>query len=273
MEKPKYLVIPAAGLGTRMRTVKPELPKELLPLGGKPVIQYAVEEGMDAGISDIVVVIRSGKEIIRDCLQGRWRHPSWSDEAVAGLGAIRKQCCIEYLYQDRPAGVGDAIALAADVVGAHNFAVIYPDNIYLPAPGALATLAAIREKYDCDVTAMTEVDATTAGTISHTGRVDASPVGERLYRIERVLRPGREAFQRRTARELRTWSFAIYGPHLFSYLEQSRAISEDEELGDGDAANLLIRERTLLGYHLPGEVYDVGLPAGYESCRQALRIR
>ena len=64
-EEPEYLIIPAAGRGTRMIEINPDLPKEMLPIGNKPAIQYAVEEGITAGIRNIIIVINRHKEIIR----------------------------------------------------------------------------------------------------------------------------------------------------------------------------------------------------------------
>ncbi len=70
-DTPRYLIIPAAGLGTRMRTLSPDLPKELLSIGGKPAIQYAIEEGIAAGIEKIVIIISDQKEIIRQVFQDK----------------------------------------------------------------------------------------------------------------------------------------------------------------------------------------------------------
>jgi UTP--glucose-1-phosphate uridylyltransferase len=98
MNRPRFLVIPAAGKGTRMKPVDPHLPKEFLPIGSKAAIRDTLEEGLDAGIEHFVIILSREKEPLR-------RH--LSNSALP----------ITYLYQERPLGESDAIALAESVVG------------------------------------------------------------------------------------------------------------------------------------------------------------
>ena len=97
--EPRYLIIPAAGLGKRMRTVNPDLPKELLPVGHKPAIQYAVEEGLSAGIQKIVIVISRQKEIIRQYFEDPEFSRKIYPRASGELENISKRCSFSFLYQ------------------------------------------------------------------------------------------------------------------------------------------------------------------------------
>jgi len=98
------LVIPAAGLGTRMRHVHPGLPKELLPLAGKPAVQYAVEEGMDAGIRRIVLIVSRAKEIVRRYFEDEDFSRQLYPGARQDLVRIRERCELTFLYQKEPLG-------------------------------------------------------------------------------------------------------------------------------------------------------------------------
>ena len=118
------MIIPAAGYGTRMREIAGTGCKELLPVGGRPAIQYALEEALAAGISNVGIVIREGKEEIRDFILR-------SDATVN----LRKRLDIHFLYQRRMNGECGAILAASDMVSDRPFLVHYPDNIVTGIPG------------------------------------------------------------------------------------------------------------------------------------------
>ncbi len=254
-EEPFYLVIPAAGLGKRMKAVNPDLPKEMLPAGSKPAIQYAVEEGISAGIGNIIIVINQQKEIIR----------KYFEDKILGANAF--PCSVTFLYQAYPIGESDAIYLAKDVVGDHSVAIIYPDNLYFPAPGALMSLKTAFKKYKTDVIALMEVNDENAKGISNSGKADIEPFKDNVYRIKRFHQKGEGHYKLRFQEELRTCGIMISGPHIFDYIERAHgSIKEDEEFTDTPVRMLILKERELLGCRLPGTVFDIGNPAGYELC-------
>jgi UTP--glucose-1-phosphate uridylyltransferase len=261
-EEPLYLIIPSAGLGKRMKSVSPEMPKEMLPVGNKPAIQYAVEEGLSAGIKNIVIIINRQKEIIRKYFEDRtFRHTLYpfAHEEIEG-------CSITFLYQRGPIGESDAISLAEDVVGSHASAIIYPDNIYFPAPGALKILKAVFGKYQTDVVALMEVTDENPLELGNSGRVDLSPLGADIFRIERFYPKGEGHFVPRFKGELRTCGITISGPHIFEYIKRARALVQDDEFTDVPVRSLMMVEKGLLGYRLPGMLFDIGNPKGYELC-------
>ena len=239
MNRPHFLIIPAAGKGTRMKPVNPHLPKELLPIGSKAAIEYALEEGLDAGIEHFIIILSRDKETIRSHL---------STSALS----------ITYLYQQRPLGESDAISVAESVVGNHPLAIIYPDNLYLPAPGALKLLTETFHRHSLDVIGLSAVTRENAPKISNSGRVDLSQETENLYRIKRFVPKGQGHFKPRFTRELRACGMMVTGAHIFDAIGRTRPTVSSGEFTDEPVRSLLLKEKGLLGYRLPGTVFDIG---------------
>ena len=246
-DKPRALVIPAAGRGTRMKVVDPDLPKEMLPIGPKPAIQYAVEDGVDAGIEQIIIIISRAKETIREHFS-RLAFP------------------VTFRYQNEPRGEADAIALAEHAVESYPIAIMYPDNVYIPAPGALRRLTRTFEQHGTDVLALTLVTEENEMSAADTGKVDLTAMAADLYRILGFFPKGRGHFRRRFTQELRACGIGIFGPHIFDAIRRARNTVTQDEFTDQPVRDLLLKERGLLGVRLPGEVFDTGDPEGYKRC-------
>ena len=230
-----------------MKVVDPRQPKELLPVGSKPAIQYTLEEGIDAGVERFFVVISEQKEIIRRRLS-------------------RQASPITYLYQQQPRGEIDAIALAGPLLEGCDFGIIYPDNLYLPAPGALKRLVQAYDKYARDVVALSPVNRRNAGDTSNSGRVDLSHLEGDIYRVLRLHEKGPGPFALRFPQELRACGMMVTGAHFFDAVRQVRPDSSEGEFTDGPVRSMILEKRGLLGVRLPGCVFDIGNPAGYASC-------
>lgn len=262
---PRYLIIPAAGLGTRMRVVNPDLPKELLPVGQKPAIQYAVDEGVSAGINNIIIIISRKKEIIRQYFEEsstvKKLFPSFSEEILQ----TNEKCSFTFFYQKELSGEADAISYAGDIAAGHSVAKIYPDNIYFPAPGALAFLKSF-ESYGPDISGLINVSRDNAAGYSNSGRVDVTPVKDPIYKIERFHKKAGGNFTLRFKEELRTCGISIFGPHLFEYIEKARGTVREGEFTDGPVIESILMDRDIYGCRLPGTIYDIGNPAGYRMC-------
>ena len=256
---PEFLIIPAAGLGTRMKEVNPHLPKEMLPVDNKPAIQYAVEEGISAGIKNIIAVINRDKEVLRQYLENRYR----------GATSIS----VNFIYQEKPLGESDAIGLARDIVGNNSVAVIYPDNVYLPAPGALRTLIPVYNKHKKDVVALAKVDPDIVHTLSNAGRVDIVPLNNSLFNICKFIPKGDGSFIPRYDNELRACGIYISGPHLFDHIEMMRSTISEEEFTDYPVRSSILKDRGMLGCLLAGTVFDIGNPKGYQLCLQYVKAR
>lgn len=246
-DPPSYLVIPAAGLGTRMKLVYPWLPKEMLPIGAHPAIYYALQQARHAQIEHTVVILNRGKQIVRRYLE-------------------QQQLDITVCYQDALTGEADAIALVEPVVGNHSLAILYPDNIFLPAPGALKILGRVYAERGSDVVALSPVTEANEFAFSNSGRVDLEPVDDTTFRVLRGLPKGPGHFQRRYEREWRTCGMMVTGPHVFEIIHRARADFRQGEFTDEPIRNLIARERGLLAVRVPGAVFDIGNPDGYRHC-------
>ncbi len=246
-DPPRYLVIPAAGLGTRVKLVYPWLPKEMLPLGAHPAIYYALQEARDAHIDHVVVILNRGKQIVRRYLE-------------------QQELDVTVCYQDALTGEADAIALAESVVGNHSLAILYPDNIFLPAPGALKMLGRVYCERQSDVVALSLVTETNEFAFSNSGRVDLESIDDTTFRVLGGLPKGPGHFERRYETEWRTCGMMVTGPHIFDVIHRARAEVGQGEFTDEPIRDLLVRERGLLGVRLPGTVFDIGNPDGYRHC-------
>jgi UTP--glucose-1-phosphate uridylyltransferase len=156
-------VIPAAGMGTRFLPATKAVPKELIPLVDKPAIQYAVEEAVAAGITDILVITGRGKSGIEDHFD---RSPeledllrtSGKDAELNQLRAITGLANIHFIRQGEPRGLGHAVGMARQHVGQETFAVMLPDDIIHPEAGILGGMLLAHERTGGSVLCLKKVD-------------------------------------------------------------------------------------------------------------------
>ena len=155
-----------------MRKVSGSTPKEMLLIGGNPAIFFAIEEGFSAGINNFSIIISPAKEIIREFLSNPDFAKKTFPTIASRLREIRGKSRFAFFYQNEPRGEIDAISLCREILKPdESVAIIYPDNIYLPAPGALIELIQAFEKLNGDIIALTEVKRDDR-TTSNAGRVD-----------------------------------------------------------------------------------------------------
>ena len=262
-----YLVIPAAGLGTRMRTVDPTLPKEMLPVGDKPVIHYAVMEGLAAGIKEIIIIINKKKEMIRRYFEDRGFRDRLYPSSEKEISEIGRRCSICFTYQESPLGESDAISLTEKIVGDNSMAVIYPDNIYFPSPGALNTLASVFRRYGNDISALMKVTEKNNEGISNSGRLETDDTSNGIFHITKVLPKGAGIFIPHFKGEIRTTGISIYAPGFFEILRRARKTVEEGEFTDFYTRKIIIEEKRYIGCLLPGTIFDIGNPTGYRLCQ------
>ncbi|MDY7001529.1 MAG: sugar phosphate nucleotidyltransferase [Thermodesulfobacteriota bacterium] len=270
----RHIVIPAAGLGSRMRKVSPKTPKELLPVAGRPAIQYAVDEAVSAGILSIIIILREDKNDIR-----RWFEDSdFAKRAYPDAGEqIEKNraCSFTFLYQESPRGECDALALAWDALGDAPFAVFYPDNI--PARvGALKIVRRAFEKTGLDTVALTRVPDHDSPGVSDSGRVDLAlnPEEKDLFYVRRFWPKGPGGFVKRFPAELRTCGIYAALPHYFDFIAKTDSARMPGELTDGKVRRLMLaRGLSFAAAPLPDPVFDVGNPEGYARCLEALFLK
>ena len=253
-------VIPAAGLGTRFLPITKSVPKELLPILDKPMIQYVVEEAAEAGIQQIIVVTAPGKESVAGYFQAQpaleqhlaetgameWLEPV---RHVSDLGRV------SFVVQERPLGLGHAVLTAREAVGEEPFAVILPDDIIAHSPGVIAQMLNVSQRFGGGVIA---VEPSPWEVIHNYGVVDAEPVVERVQRVHRLAE--------KPPRQEAPSNLAIVGryvlpPEIFDCLERTPPGAKGE-IQLTDALALLLESHNLYAYEFKGTRYDGGTPLG-----------
>ena len=253
-------VIPAAGLGTRFLPVTKAVPKELLPLFDKPLIQYAVEEAVRSGIEEIILVTSEDKEPLERYFQP---HPQLeeslqgkvSPEMLEQVEQLGKLARVSIVRQQQPLGLGHAVLTAREQVGDEAFAVILPDDVVFHKTPALAQMLEVYHRRGDGVIAVEEVPPE---RVSSYGVIDPEALSESEYRIRGLVEkpPPEEA-----PSNLAIVGRYILPPAVFHALERTTPGAKGEiQLTDGLA--LLLESHHLFAYKLNGERHDGGTPIG-----------
>ncbi len=253
-------VIPAAGLGTRFLPVTKSVPKELLPILDKPMLQYVVEEAAEAGIEEVIIVTSPGKETIAAYFQP---DPALEEHLAAGGGKdlldqvrhVSSLANVRFVIQEQPLGLGHAVLTAKAAVGDHPFAVMLPDDIVAHTPGVLAQMTDVRTRFDAGVVAVERVPWE---VVQNYGVADAVEVEERVHRIRHLVeKPPREE----APSNLTIVGRYILPPEIFSCLERTPPGAKGEiQLTDG--LSLLLESEVLYAHEFRGRRYDGGTPLG-----------
>ena len=185
-------ILPAAGFGTRFLPITKVIPKEMLPLGAKPVIQYVVEEALEAGFDEILIIISESKEIIRQYFEPMpklERHliELGKGELVEELRRLHGMAEFQFAYQPEMKGLGDAIRCAEAFVGADDFAVLLADTvIHGPSP-----LAAMRDCLQKDGTSAVAMEPCPADKLTRYGIAGGSEIRPGMLRLDQMVeKPG-----------------------------------------------------------------------------------
>lgn len=189
MQKVRKAVFPLAGHGTRFLPMTKSSPKEMLPIIDKPVVQYVVEEAVESGIRQIVMVTGRGKRAIEDHfdisyeLEDVLRKKNKLD-ILAELQRIASLSEITYIRQKEALGLGHAVLCSEMVVGNEPFAVALGDEILYGPKSGLAQLLEVYEELQAPVIGLQRVPRS---EVSHYGIVDGTPVRDGLFRVDRLV--------------------------------------------------------------------------------------
>ena len=251
-------VIPAAGLGTRFLPVTKSVPKELLPILDKPMLQYAVEEAAEAGIEQVIIVTSPSKESIASYFQPQPdldSRLSGSPELLDKVRHASNLAEVSFVIQEQPLGLGHAVLTAREAVDDEPFVVILPDDIVVHTPGVVAQMVEVSQRYNAGVVA---VEPMPWETVQNYGVVDAIFAGERLYKIRGMVeKPNRED----APSNLSIVGRYILPPEIFQCLERTKPGAKGEiQLTDG--LLMLLEQEELFAYEFLGTRYDGGTPMG-----------
>ncbi|WP_294506570.1 UTP--glucose-1-phosphate uridylyltransferase GalU [uncultured Victivallis sp.] len=264
MSRPvRKAVIPAAGFGTRFLPFTKAVPKELVPLVDKPVIQYVVEEAVAAGIDRILIVTSSGKNAIQEHFNRsgdleRRLEETGKTALLAELRAISGLADIHYIYQQELNGLGDAVLCAKSFVGDDPFAVLLGDTVLDSSTEVTVTgqLVAAFGEVDSPVTALEPVPME---RVSRYGVMDGIEVGEGLYKVrDWVEKPAPEE----APGNLAIASRYVFTPDIFDFLGRTPR-GKGNEIQLTDAMRLMLAERPMYGLRIAGKRYDLGSKLGF----------
>ena len=261
MQKIKKAVFPVAGMGTRFLPATKASPKEMLPIVDKPLIQYAVEEAVEAGCTDIVFITGRNKRSIED-------HFDKAYELETELERKNKNALLEltqnilpegvnlmYIRQTEALGLGHAVLCAAPAVGNEPFAVILADDLIDAPKGALAQMMDVYNATGSSVLGVETVDPSQTGSY---GIVEIEPK-DAYQRVTSIVEKPKPAD---APSNLAVVGRYILTPAIFDLLRHTQA-GAGGEIQLTDAIATLLQQETVLAHAFSGQRYDCGSKLGY----------
>ncbi len=258
-------VFPVAGLGSRFLPATKAQPKEMLPIVDKPLIQYAVEEAVEAGITDMIFITGRNKRAIED-------HFDKAYELEATLEAAGKEALLDmvrnvipkhincmFIRQSEALGLGHAVLCARPIVGNDPFAVILADDFMQSAAGETGVMAQMTAQFATQQASLLAVQDVPREQTRQYGIVSAEPFAERLEKVRGIVE--------KPAPEVAPSTLAVVGRYvltnrIFSCLEKlGKGAGGEIQLTDGIAA--LMQYETVLAYRYAGRRFDCGSKLGY----------
>ena len=269
-------VFPAAGLGTRFLPATKAMPKEMLPLVDKPLIQYGVEEAIHSGVQNIIIVTGRGKSAIEDHFDVSFELEHLLEsrnkkDLLATVRAVSDMIDVSYVRQKEALGLGHAVLRARELVGPEPFSVILSDDVIDSEKPALRQLLDIYNFYGASVLALMEVPG---DAISAYGVVDAEPVSHnggqgRLFRIRSLVEKPKLAD---APSNLAIIGRYVLTPEIFQSIESIEPGSGGE-IQLTDALKHLLRSRPIYGYLFEGTRYDAGDKLGFLTATTEFALR
>jgi len=271
-KKIRKAVFPVAGMGTRFLPATKAVPKEMLTVVDKPVIQYVVDEAIEAGIEHLVFVTGRGKGVIEDYfdiqfeLEALLKERNKNAELTILSDMLPQAGMASFTRQQSPLGLGHAVWCARDIVGDEPFAVLLPDMIMSAEKGCLKGMVELYEKTGGNILAVEECDPEQAHKYGIVGVGDA--VGDGFKITQMVEKP---------AKGTAPSNFFINGryilqPEVFDILEtQERGAGNEIQLTDGMLT--LAKSQEFAAYKFTGETYDCGAKDGFILANVAFALK
>jgi len=255
-------IVPAAGMGTRLLPATKAIPKEMLPLVDKPLIQYAIEEALSCGLCDIVVVTGRGKSAIEDHfdLNFELEQRLWMQERQDLVQSLRglTELNIAYVRQHEPLGLGHAVLQAERLVGDQPCAVTLADDVIVGEPPCLAQLLAVFGMTGETVVALMEVepnDVASYGIVS----AEVESVGvTKVFRIHEVVE--KPSWEQAPSRLAVIGRYVLH-PDVMNALHDIKP-SAHGEIQLSDALHLVAKSRPVFGVQFSGRRFDAGTKLG-----------
>ncbi|MFH1742082.1 MAG: UTP--glucose-1-phosphate uridylyltransferase GalU [bacterium] len=265
-------IIPAAGLGTRFLPATKVQPKEMLPIIDTPTIQYVVQEVVDSGITDILIVTGKGKRSIEDHFDRSWEleealAKNGHDDVLRSMREIANMANIHYIRQKEFIGLGNAIYYAKQHVAGEPFAVLLGDTIVdTPAVPATRQLMDFYQVWRCPVLAVEEVPK---DKVDRYGVIRGKPIDNETYIIEDLVeKPAPDEAPSNLAIAGRY----VFTPSVFDYIEQTPQ-GKGGEIQITDALRMLCKQERLYAYKFTGKRHDIGNRLDYMKSSVEFALR
>ncbi len=257
MQKIRKAVIPAAGFGTRFLPATKAMPKEMLPIVDKPIIQYVVEEAVASGIEDIIIVTGWHKRSIEDHfdypfeLEKRLLE-SGKEKQAAEVRRIAEMANFIYIRQKGTYGNGTPVLNARRVVGQEPFAVLWGDEFIYAKPPRLKQMIAVWEKYHAPVVSTVTVDKS---AVSKYGIARVKKVTEKIHKVLSIVE--KPAVDKAPSNLAVTGAY-ILTPKIFELLETQKP-GKNGEVWLVEAIDKMAKEQDIYGLQIQnGKYYDTG---------------
>lgn len=262
MSKITKAVFPVAGLGTRFLPATKASPKEMMPIVDKPLIQFAVEEAVAAGITDMIFVTGRSKRAIEDHfdkayeLETELELRGKKDMLEVLRHIVPKNINCIYIRQVEALGLGHAVLCAKPIIGDEPFAVLLADDLIDGDPPVLRQMVDAHAFYNCSLLGVQDVARAETGSY---GIVATRPIADRLEQVHAIVEKPKPAQAPSTLAVVGRY---ILSPRVFHHLETARPGSGGEiQLTDGIAS--LLVEQQVLAFRYEGVRYDCGSKLGY----------
>jgi len=260
-EKVRKAVFPVAGMGTRFLPATKANPKEMMAVVDKPLIQYAVEEAVEAGITEMIFVTGRTKRSIADHFDKAYELEHQLEQrgkkALLDIAqnVVPKGVSCTYIRQNEAMGLGHAVALTSHLVGDEPFAVLLADDLIHHKKGAVKQMVETYEYYKSSVIAVQKVEGP---EISSYGVISGKKQSDRVYRLDQIVE--KPAFEDAPSNMGVTGRY-IFTPHIFEHLANLKP-GTGGELQLTDAIQTLLMNEQVLAYEYEGIRYDCGSKMG-----------
>lgn len=259
----KKCLFPAAGYGTRFLPATKAMPKEMLPVVNKPLIQYAVEEALDAGLKEIAMVTGRGKRALEDHFDISYEleqqiRDTDKEKYLTGIRRLIDECSFSYTRQIEMKGLGHAILCGRPLIGDEPFAVVLADDLCLnlDGDGVLAQMVKLYKQFRCSIVAIQEVPSEETQKY---GVIAGEMIRDDIYRVHSMVEKPKP--------EEAPSNLAIIGryiltPDIFELIEQTPP-GKGGEIQITDALMKQAQDGCVLAYKFKGQRFDCGGAEGF----------
>lgn len=257
----KKAIIPAAGLGTRFLPATKAQPKEMLPIVDKPTLQYIIEEAVNSGIEEILIITGRNKKSIEDHFDKSVElelelESKGKEDLLKEIREISDMANIHFIRQKEPRGLGHAIHCAKTFIGNEPFAVLLGDDIVYSEKPCLKQMIEAYDEYKTTILGVQEVPK---DDVSKYGIIEGLHIEDRIYKVKSLIE--------KPAPEEAPSNIAILGryiinPAIFEILEHTQP-GKNGEIQLTDALKELSQIEAMYAYNFQGRRYDVGDKEGF----------